>query len=130
MTMDSESVFDVLAVAQRTVLRAQLQDSERQAVQLLSRRRGLATAPLCPPSQVILVVCLDGVHLGRVRRAGSRGSVEQWVAVPLGPWRPHGPYVSAMRAAFELALAATGRDPDAGQRSGSGENQNTATAGR
>lgn len=127
MTMEAEAAFDALAVAQRTVFRARLQEWERRAVQRLSHRSGLATTPLCPPSEVIAVVCLDGVHLGRVRLEGPRGAAERWYAVPLGPWRPHGPYPSAMGAARALALAATGADPGAGERSGTEEDQNTAT---
>lgn len=76
------------------------------ALTVLAGRTGLALTPLWPPSVVIQIVGLDGMHLGRVRRDGPPGDTERWFAVPLPPRRARGPYLCAHAAAAALHMQA------------------------
>lgn len=116
----SDVDLDAIRDAERTLYRAKLRHLEQVALTALAERPGLTLTPLWPPSVVIQIVALDGVHLGRVRRDGPPGDNEHWFAVPPGPRRGHGPYPSAHAAAQALHLPAVpvhSSRPRAGTRS-------------
>jgi len=75
----------------------------------LAGTRGLACARLESRSDAIQLVTYDGEHLGHVRREGSSGLGERWVAV-LNQARRVGTFGSADAAAAALARAC-GRAP-------------------
>lgn len=102
----SDVDLEAIRAAERTLYRAKLRHLEQAALATLAGRPGLALTPLWPPSPVIQIVALDGVHLGRVRRDGPPGDHEHWFAVPPGPQRAHGPYPCANAAAQALHLPA------------------------
>jgi hypothetical protein len=93
---------DIIARATGIVARAKLTVLEAEALALLRDRPGLAMTPLWPPSRVILIVVLNGAHIGRVRLEDTRYEPERWIVVPLAPARPHGPYRSSLAAAESL----------------------------
>ena len=72
----SEVDLEVVRAAERTVYRAKLRHLEQVALAALAGRPGLALAPLWPPSPVIQIVAVDGVHLGRVRRDGPPSAAQ------------------------------------------------------
>lgn len=97
---------EIVATAQRLLLRAELRVREEDAAARLSATIGLRCTPIWPPSEVIKIVTFDGVVIGRVRRQYPRLMPERWIAVPIGPARRRGPYRSAAMAAAALAALA------------------------
>lgn len=76
---------------------------EQSAVRAgLRKKVGLALVPLVPGCEVIQIVVVDGVHVGRVRRQYPGFLPERWVAVPPYPFKYRGPYKSAEAAAIAL----------------------------
>ena len=76
--------------AERIVWAAGWRMQEARVLRHLARTAGLACGRLEPRSDVIQLVTYDGEHLGHVRRDGSSGPDERWVAVPKNPagWPP------------------------------------------
>jgi len=103
--MNGDDAIDVIREAERTVYDAQWRIWEELALEHLACTRGLARAPLVPGSDVIQLVTYDGEHLGHVRREGSSGPDERWVAVMKQQARQVGTHSSAAAAAAALALA-------------------------
>lgn len=101
---------DVASRAAGIVVRTQLAQLKCEALALLQNCSGLATTPLWPPSRVIQIVTLNGVHRGRVRLEDPRYDPERWIAVPLAPARRHGPYRSALAAAESLVHNSSRRE--------------------
>jgi len=101
----------VLHDAELWLVRAKLAVLEQDAIEALRGTRGIALASLWPPSTVIRIVAQDGRHLGRVRREYPWALPERWIAVPLPPARPHGPYRSAEVAAHALLPASPAPSP-------------------
>lgn len=99
--LDHEAVAAV-RTAQLTVINAKWHICEEQAVERLTRIRGLACTPLFPGHAIIQVVACDGRLLGRVRRHHD-GRSARWVAVPAATAREIGAYRTAHAAARALA---------------------------
>ena len=92
----------VLDEARLTILRAQWQMLHEAAIARLADRRGLARTPLCPPWDTIQVVTLNGIYVGRIRRAHSVGRSAKWLAtrpggLPIGPFRTARAAAAALR---------------------------------
>jgi len=102
--MDDDA-FDVIRQAERVVWAASWHLQEQSALEKLAGTRGLACARLEARSDVIQLVTYDGEHLGHVRREGSTGPGERWVAVLKHRSRQVGAYASASAAAAALARA-------------------------
>ncbi|HWU46100.1 MAG TPA: hypothetical protein VN133_05020 [Humibacter sp.] len=100
----------VLHDAELWLVRAKLTVLEQEALETLRDTRGIARVPLWPPSTVIQIVTCDGRHTGRVRREYPWAVPERWIAVPLPPVHPHGPYRSAEVAAETLRPRNTPQD--------------------
>lgn len=98
-----DEATDILRTAERLLARAELAELERAALAVAARAPGgLRLVPLLPGSDVIQLVVCDGVHLGRIRREYPHFLPERWIAVPLPPLRPRGPFRSAAAAARAL----------------------------
>jgi hypothetical protein len=107
---------EAVRYAERIVWAAGWRIQEALVLQQLASTSGLARGRLEPRSDVIQLISYDGAHLGHIRRDGSSGPGERWVAVPKNSRRlPHG-YDSAVRAARALAVAAGKMPPDADER--------------
>jgi hypothetical protein len=104
---------EVVHYAERIVWAAGWRMQEARVLEHLARTAGLACGRLEPRSDVIQLVTYDGEHLGHVRRDGSSGPDERWVAVPKNSGRVASHYDSALRAARALAVAAGKMPPDA-----------------
>lgn len=78
---------------------------EQEVLAQLAGTRGLACARLERYSDVIQLVTYDGEHLGHVRREGSAGPSERWVAVLRRDARQVGTFGSVQAAAAALAWA-------------------------
>jgi hypothetical protein len=103
--MDDDDAVEVIRQAERIVWAAGWHIQEQDVLQDLAGMRGLARARLEPRSDVIQLVAYDGEHLGHVRREGSPGPDERWVAVLRQQARQVGTYGSAAAAAAALARA-------------------------
>ena len=103
--MGDDDVLEVIEQAERVVQAASWRLQEEIALGQLAGRRGLALARLEPRSDAIQLVAYDDEHLGHVRREGSRGPDERWVAVLKAQARQVGSYGSAAAAAAAAALA-------------------------
>jgi hypothetical protein len=102
--MDDDEL-EVIRQAERIVWAACWHLQERSVLEELAGTRGLARARLEPRSAAIQLVTYDGEHLGHVRREGSAGPDERWVAVLKYQARQVGTYGSAAAAAAALAQA-------------------------
>jgi hypothetical protein len=102
--MDDDAL-EVVRQAERIVWAAGWRLQEQTVLEQLAGSRGLACARLEPRSDVIQLVTYDGEHLGHVRREGSPGPTERWVAVLRRDGRQVGTYASAGIAAAALAWA-------------------------
>jgi hypothetical protein len=100
---DDDDALDVIRQAERIVWAAGWHLQELDVLEQLAGTRGLALARLEPRSDVIQLVTYDGEHLGHVRREGSAGPDERWVAVLRRDARQVGTYGSAKAAAAALA---------------------------
>lgn len=102
--------YDIVRNAECVVVRAKLSMLEEEALFVLRDRPGLAREPLWPPSSVIQIVTLNGMHIGRVRLEATSYLPQRWVAVPRLPGKPHGPYQSARAAAESLVSKPSRRE--------------------
>ena len=103
--MDDDDALEVIQQAERIVWAAGWHVQEQDVLRQLAGTRGLACARLEPRSDVIQLVTYDGEHIGHVRREGSHGPDERWVAVLRHQARQVGTYGSAAAAAAALAQA-------------------------
>ena len=109
---------EILVTATRLLVRAALQVREEDAATALRSTTGLRLTPLWPPSEVIQVVSLDGVHIGRVDGEHPRIEPARWVAVGTrhgGRTLPCGPFRTALLAAQALAAQSPRRERSEGE---------------
>lgn len=92
---------DVVRAAERIVYVEKWRAYEEQAATRLSGTRAVGWTRLFPDSPVIVVVAVDGVVVGRVRRGGKR-----WLVVLPGHARPVASRRTRRGAIAELARRA------------------------
>lgn len=94
---------DLLRQADGIIAHATLIELEETAAREgAAQGSGLALIQLIPGSDVIQLVIVDGVCLGRIRREYPQFVPERWIAVPPAPYKPRGPYRTVTIAAIAL----------------------------
>ena len=103
--MNDDDVLDLTHQAERIVRVPGWHLQEERVLRQLAGTSGLAYGRLDPRSDVIQLVTYDGEHLGHIRREGSHGPDERWVAVRKDQAPQIGTYASPDAAAVALAQA-------------------------
>jgi hypothetical protein len=106
---DDELAVDLVHVTELLVMRAKMTILEEQAIACAQDTTGIVLTSLWPPSTAIMIVTVDGVHVGRVRREYPGFLPERWVAVPRAGAPVRGPFRSSVAAARALVDHPTSR---------------------